>query len=162
MKAEKMVPNKACFTPAEAAGIFCVSRATVYNWINAGKLRAVKFGDDRNSPVRIPRESVLAKLTEGTKRQPAADKNLLTIKEAARESGFDFTTVYGWCRHGRIRPTIKDGKLFVSRDSTEKMSEGASPSTPKPKLRRFLLHRAWQNVKDGVKKLMRSLRIFSH
>jgi len=49
------LPNKARLTPSEVAAYYSVSRSAVYEWINSGKLKAVKVA---GKTIRIPREAL--------------------------------------------------------------------------------------------------------
>ncbi len=42
------------YTPIEVAKIFKVTRKTIYNWIESGKIKPIKIGN----VIRIPKEEV--------------------------------------------------------------------------------------------------------
>lgn len=42
----------------EVATLFKVSTRTVYNWIDAGYLRAVRVGDGKKGTIRIPESAI--------------------------------------------------------------------------------------------------------
>lgn len=47
------------YTVKEVAGILRVNRKTIYNWIDQGKIRAVKFTENqKNRYVRIPESAI--------------------------------------------------------------------------------------------------------
>lgn len=56
MTENHILPDKTLFRPDELASIFGVTRATIYLWIDHGKLEAVKIA---GSTIRIPRESAV-------------------------------------------------------------------------------------------------------
>jgi len=49
------LPDKAYYRPDEIADFFRVSKKTVYNWIETGRLAATKIA---GTSVRIPREAL--------------------------------------------------------------------------------------------------------
>ena len=55
------LPDKPFFRPDEVAKYFSVSRATVYRWIDEGRLQSVRIGE---KVVRVRRESVLRLVRE--------------------------------------------------------------------------------------------------
>ena len=47
------------YTVKEVAGILRVNRKTIYNWIDQGRIRAVKFTENqKNRYVRIPESAI--------------------------------------------------------------------------------------------------------
>ena len=53
----KGLPSKQNYTPQEVATYFSITLPTVYAWIRAGKLTAVKIA---GTVIRIPKESILS------------------------------------------------------------------------------------------------------
>jgi excisionase family DNA binding protein len=51
---ENGTAGRAYYSPGEAAERLKVSRSTIYDWINAGILKAQKAGPRPKSPIRIP------------------------------------------------------------------------------------------------------------
>jgi excisionase family DNA binding protein len=55
------LPDKPFFRPDEVAKYLSVSRATIYRWIDEGRLQSVRIGE---KVVRVRRESVLQLVRE--------------------------------------------------------------------------------------------------
>jgi excisionase family DNA binding protein len=55
---EDGVGGRAYYSPGQAAERLKVSRSTIYDWINAGILKAQKAGPRPKSPIRIPASEV--------------------------------------------------------------------------------------------------------
>lgn len=51
------IPSKLTFRPEEIAGIFGISRRTVYRWIKSGRIDAVRV--NKKGGVRIPRTAII-------------------------------------------------------------------------------------------------------
>ena len=56
---EAGIPNKLLFRPDEVARIICVTRQTVYNWIQEGKIQVIKLPGGQYRVLRGEVERVL-------------------------------------------------------------------------------------------------------
>jgi len=56
----KYLPEKDLYRPDEVAAYFSVTRKTIYQWIEKGKLKAVRIA---NNQLRIQREEILEIIT---------------------------------------------------------------------------------------------------
>lgn len=90
----ELIPEKAMFKTKEVGILFCVHQRKVYNWIQYGKLQAVKVG----GVVRVPREAILEFI-------PTNGKGFLNTSERA------VTSRMVSAMRGRINQIIRRGNI---------------------------------------------------
>ena len=118
-----MTLTKTWYWPSEVAILCCVSRMTVYRWIERG----VISHDDNNKCVKIIRSEV-AKLLNSQSIEDGDD--IYTVKEIAEKLTVSRMTVTRWIWEGKIETTLTMKPYRVTHANLAKFVESLSRLAP--------------------------------